>query len=123
MNALLWSLQVLGALVYVASGTMKVFMFERIRGQDPSFEKLPKAVWTALGTIELLCAVGLIVPGLLHRQQSLTELAAAILALESLVFIWAHAQARQLPPIVMSAVLGLLMAFLAYGRVALVPLH
>jgi len=31
-------------------------------------------------------------------------------------------QYRELPPIIMSAVLGLLMAFLAYGRMFLHPL-
>jgi len=35
--------------------------------------------------------------------------------LESLAFVWVHARYREVPPIVVSAVLGLLMAFLAYG--------
>ena len=47
---------------------------------------------------------------------------AAILAVESLVFIFVHVKYRETATIVMSAVLGLLMAFVAYGRLALEPL-
>lgn len=41
MNTLLWVLQILGALMYAASGTMKVFMFDKISGDhsEPYREK------------------------------------------------------------------------------------
>jgi hypothetical protein len=42
--------------------------------------------------------------------------AAAVLALESLVFVGVHAKYGEISSIVMSIVLGLLMAFVAYGR-------
>jgi hypothetical protein len=48
--------------------------------------------------------------------------AAAVLAIESLVFIGVHAKYREIPPIILSGVPGLLMAFVAYGRVVLRPL-
>lgn len=122
MHMLLWGLQVLGALVFAASGVMKVFMFDKVSADVASFGALPKPVWTALGVIELACAIGLIVPAVLHWKPWLTGAAATVLALETLVFIWVHVQYRELPPIIMSAVLGLLMAFLAYGRMSLHPL-
>ena len=62
MNILLWVLQVLAALMYGASGVMKIFMFDKISGQVPSFGALPREAWMALGIIELICVVGLIVP-------------------------------------------------------------
>ncbi len=34
------------------------------------------------------------------------------------MFIWVHVKYREVPTIVMSAVLGLVMAFIAYGRFA-----
>ncbi|MFN0058049.1 MAG: DoxX family protein [Planctomycetota bacterium] len=116
MNILLWVLQVLGALVYGASGVMKVFMFDKISVDVQSFGALPRHVWTMLGIIELVCSVGLIVPAALHWKPSLTVVAATVLAIESLVFIWVHVQYREIPPIIMSGILGLLMAFIAYGR-------
>jgi len=122
MNILLWVLQVLGALVYGASGIMKVFMFDKISGDVPSFGALPREAWIALGTLELVCTVGLVVPGALHWQPRLTVLAAAMLAIESLVFIWVHVKYHEVGSIVLSGVLGLLMAFIAYGRAVLKPI-
>jgi hypothetical protein len=39
--------------------------------------------------------------------------------IESLVFIWVHLKYGEIPPVIMSAALGLLMTFIAYGRFAL----
>jgi uncharacterized membrane protein YphA (DoxX/SURF4 family) len=121
MNTLLWILQVLAALVYAASGVMKVFMFDKVSGDVPSFGALPREAWMALGILELVCTVGLIVPAALHWRPALTVLAAAVLAVESLVFIGVHAKYGEIGSIIMSGVLGLLMAFIAYGRAVLKP--
>jgi uncharacterized membrane protein YphA (DoxX/SURF4 family) len=122
MDILLWVLQVLAALLYTASGVMKVFLFDTISADVRSFGALPRNVWMALGILELVCVVGLIVPAAFHWQPTLTVAAATVLAVESLVFIWVHVQYREVPPIIMSAVLGLLMAFVAYGRLVLEPI-
>ena len=122
MNVLLWIMQALAALAYGASGVMKIFMFDQISHDVPSFGALPRNVWLALGIVELVCVVGLIVPGALHWRPALTIVAATILAIESLVFIGVHVKYRETGSIVMSAVLGLLMAFLAYGRMVLHPI-
>jgi uncharacterized membrane protein len=116
MNTVLWGLQILGALLYLASGVMKVFMFDRISHDVPSFGAMPRSSWGALGIVEIACALGLVVPGILHAHLTIAGIAAAILAVESLVFIWVHVKYREIPPIIFSAVLGLLMAFVAYGR-------
>ena len=122
MNILLWVLQILAALVYGLSGVMKVFMFDKVSGEVPSFGALPREAWMALGILELICVVGLIVPAALRWQPRLTVLAAALLAVESLVFIWVHLQYGEVGSIVVSGVLGLLMAFIAYGRRVLAPM-
>jgi len=122
MNILLWVLQVLAALLYGASGSMKVFMFDKISEQVTSFGALPREAWTALGVLELVCMVGLIVPAALPWRPPLTVLAAAVLASESLVFVWVHTKYREITPMILSAVLGLLMAFIAYGRMVLKPI-
>jgi len=122
MNILLWSLQVLAALVYGASGVMKVFMFDKISEGVPSFGAMPRQVWMALGILELVCTAGLIIPAAFHWRPALTVAAAAVLAMESLVFVWVHAKYREIATIIMSGVLGLLMAFIAYGRMVLKPI-
>ena len=122
MNALLWVLQVLTALLYTASGVMKVFMFDKASEGVASFGALPREAWTALGIVELVCVIGLIVPSALRWQPKLTVVAAALLAVESLVFIGVHVKYRETAPIIMSATLGLVMAFVAYGRLVLKPI-
>jgi hypothetical protein len=122
MNILLWALQGLAALLYGPSGVMKVFLFDKVSRDVPSFGALPRGAWMALGIVELVCTVGLIVPSAFRCRPALTVVAAAVLALESLVFIGVHVKYREIAPIVMSGVLGLLMAFVAYGRMFLKPI-
>ena len=110
------------ALVFTASGVMKVFMLDKVSHDVPSFGAMPRGAWMALGILELLCTVGLIVPAAFHWRPALTIAAAAVLAIESLVFIGVHVKYREITPIVMSAVLGLVMAFVAYGRLVLNPI-
>jgi uncharacterized membrane protein YphA (DoxX/SURF4 family) len=122
MKILLWTLQCFAALLYGASGIMKVFMFDSISKDIRSFGALPRQVWMALGIVELVCVVGLIVPSAFRWYPSLTVVAAAVLAIESLVFIGVHVKYHETPTIIMCIVLGLLMAFIAYGRWALSPI-
>ena len=122
MNILLWVLQVLAALLYGASGVMKVFMFDKVSADVESFGALPREAWMALGILELVCTVALIVPSALRWHPSLTVMAAALLSIESLVFIAVHVKYGEIGPIAFSAVLGLLMAFIAYGRLVLKPI-
>lgn len=105
VNVLLWVLQILAALFYGAVGVMKVFMFDKI----------------ALGIIELIGVAGLIVPAALSWHPELTVVAAALLAMENLVFIWLYVKHSELPPIVTNVAVGLLLAFIAYGRLVLKP--
>ena len=122
MNILLWVLQILAALLYASSGVMKVFMFDKVSHDVPSFGAMPRKAWMILGILELVCTVGLIVPDALHWHPQLTILAASVLAVESLVFIWVHVKYREVAPTIMSAVLGILVAFIAYGRLVLLPI-
>ncbi|MFN7966457.1 MAG: hypothetical protein U0V87_12295 [Acidobacteriota bacterium] len=47
---------------------------------------------------------------------------AATIPAESLVFIGVHVKYHETAPIIMCTVLGLLMAFIAYGRMVLSPI-
>ena len=122
MNILLWALQVLAALVYAASGVMKVFMLDTVSEGVPSFGALPREAWVGLGILELVCTVGLIVPAAFRWRPSLTVVAAMVLAIESLVFIGVHARYGEMGSTILSGALGLLMAFIAYGRRVLKPI-
>jgi hypothetical protein len=121
MNILLWVIQGLAAFLYGASGVMKVFLFDKVSHDVPSFGALPRQIWRTLGLLELVCAFGLIAPAALDWQPQLTILAAAVLAVESLVFVGVHVKYRERAPIILSVVLGLLMAFVASVRMLMLP--
>ena len=77
-------------------------------------------MYAAIGIVLLL--VGLLLPAIVRRYGSVVPLAAGALAAESLVLMWAHAQHGETAQIAMVAVLGLVMAFVAYGRARLHPI-
>jgi hypothetical protein len=101
---------------------MKVFLFDKVSEGVPSSGALPRGAWTALGILELVCAVGLIVPAALRWQSALTVVAAALLTIESLVFVWVHTRYGEITPILLIAVHGHVMAFIVYGRMVLKPI-
>src|SRR5215469_11642250 len=105
MNVLLWVLEILAALLYGASGVMKVFLFDKVSADVPSFGALPRQAWMGLGLLELVCVVGLIVPMAFHWHPELTAAAATVLAIESLLFIGVHLKYRETGSIIMSGVL------------------
>src|SRR5256884_5668028 len=123
MNALLWVLQVALALLYLAGGAYKTFKFDELANQ---VRALPRRGWRAFGVLEMVCAVLLVVPAAAKWIPVLTPLAAAALALETLALAGLYARyslkLAATNPMVWAVVMGLLAAFVAYGRYVLRPL-
>ena len=124
MNVLLWVLQVALALLSLGGGAYKVFMFDEL-AKVPAMGALARGGWGALGVFEMLCAVLLVVPAAANWMPVLTPLAAAALALESLglagLYGWYSLRLTATNPLVWVVVMGLMAAFVAYGRYALRP--
>jgi len=122
MNVLLWVLQVALALLYLAGGAYKVFSFDELANQ---FRALSRGGWRAVGVLEMLGAVLLVVPAATKWMPVLTPLAAAALALETLALAGLYARyslkLAATNPLVWSLVMGVLAAFVAYGRYAVWP--
>ena len=122
MNVLFWVLQAALAFLYLTGGAYKTFKFEELAKQ---IDALPHGAWRALGVLEMLGAVLLIVPAATKWMPHLTPLTAALLALETLALAALYAQyslkVAVSNPMVWAAVIGLLAAFVAYGRYALAP--
>ena len=95
-------------------------MFDKVSQDLPSFGALPRKAWMTLGILELICTVGLIVPAF-HFAPPPTALAAVVLAVESLIFVGVHIKYHEVAPMILSGILGVLMAFIAYGRMVLRP--
>jgi len=123
MNVLLWILQVALALLYLAGGSYKVFKFDELATH---LRALPRSGWRVLGVLEMVCAILLVVPAAAKWMPMLTPLAAAALALETLALAGLYARyslkLAATNPMVWAVVMGLVAAFVAYGRYVLSPL-
>jgi len=123
MNTLLWILQAALAFLYLSGGAYKTFKFEELAQQMGT---LSHGTWRALGVLEMLGGVLLVLPALAKWMPELTPVAAGVLALETLALAGLYArQSLKLAaanPMVWAVVMGLLAAFVAYGRYALAPL-
>jgi DoxX-like family len=124
MNVLLWVLQIALALLCLAGGAYKMFMFDQV-ASEIWYSALPRGGWRALGLFELVCGVLLIVPAIANWMPALTPLAAAALALETLTLAGVYGryslQLTAANPMVWAVVMALLAAFVAYGRYAITP--
>ena len=118
MTYVLWIVQGLLVLIFLFAGGMKLVQpLEVLTAQMP----LPGLFVRFIGVAEVLGALGLILPGLLRIRPGLTPLAAA-----GLVIIMIGATALTLAggdvaPALIPLVVGLLSAFVAYGRWRLAP--
>jgi VIT1/CCC1 family predicted Fe2+/Mn2+ transporter len=124
MNTLLWIFQIVLAFLYLSGGAYKLSkpdaLSKQVRGA------LSSGAWRALGVIELLGGLLLVVPAALGRMPMLTAHAAALLAVETffLAVIYARQSVKLVVanPLVWAAVMGVMVAFVAYGRYVLYPL-
>jgi len=106
MTYVLWTVQVLLALLFLFAGAMKLILpVEAMTRQMP----LPGLLLRFIGVAEVMGAAGLILPGLLRIRTGLTPLAAAGLAI---IMIGATALTVSAVP----AVVGLLAGFVIWGR-------
>jgi hypothetical protein len=122
MNLVLWIVQAVLALLYVAAGGMKVFTLEKVQEQFPTMKTWPRAFWITSGIIEMVCSVGLIVPSAFHLQPLLTPGCATVLAIEAVILAGRHLKWKESSPAISSGVFAALAAFVAYGRVVLSPI-
>src|SRR4051812_42518785 len=90
MNILFWVLQVLLAFMTLAGGATKAFKYDSIAKQ-PAMGALPRSAWGAVGILEMVLALSLVVPAWVGLP-ALTPLGAVALALESLALAALYAR-------------------------------
>ena len=118
MSYALWIVQGLLAAVFLFAGGVKLYLpIEELTKEMP----LPGLFVRFIAVCEVLGALGLILPGLLRIQPGLTPLAAAGLAIIMTGATVVTLGSGQIAPSLISLVVGLLAAFVAYGRWRLAP--
>jgi uncharacterized protein YjeT (DUF2065 family) len=113
----LWVVQVLVAAAFVVSGATKL--------SQPKEKLLKKWAWVEdfsqgsvriIGSLEVLGAIGIVVPALTGIVPSLTPLAALGLVLTMIGAALTHLRRAEYGAIAVTAVVLILAAFVAYGR-------
>lgn len=121
MKRALWILQaLLGLFFALSSGAPKLLLGpETLALPIP----LPRPFLLFIGVAEVLGGLGLILPGLLGIRPVLTLVAAAGLVLITIGATVYNLAAGQVESALFAAAVGLLSAFVAYGRWRLAPLR
>ena len=124
MNIVLWIIQVLLALLFLfAGGTKLVLPIDVLTSMgSPNQVHLPGLLIRLIGVVEVLGGLGLILPGLLRIKTGLTPLAAAGLVIIMIGAVVLTVIGEGIAPAMFPLVVGLLLAFVAYGRLRLAPL-
>jgi hypothetical protein len=119
MNRALWIVQWLLALLFLWAGGFKlVASLEQMEGPVA----LPGPFLRFIGAAELLGGLGLILPGLLRIRPGLTPLAAAGLVIIMIGAMVTTLMGGMVAQALISLIVGLLAAFVAYGRWRLAPI-
>lgn len=117
MNTALWVTQILLALAFGMAGWLKV--------SKPKAELEEKLLWMqdfpqstirVIGLLELLAAVGLVLPAASGFLPILTPLAAAGLAIIMVLAIGVHARRKESQAIAINVALLAMALFVAWGR-------
>ena len=124
-NIGLWTAQVLLALVYLAAGGMKLFQpIETLAAAGMAYvTTMPELFIRFVGVMEILGAIGVVLPALTRSRPMLTPAAAVGLSLVQVAAIILHASrgetAMTLP---MNLVLLALALFVVWGRTRKAPI-
>lgn len=118
MNTLLWVLQIVLAVVFAGAGTMKLLMprADLVAKLGDWVEGLPVPLLKALGLVEVLAAVGLVLPPWVGVLPVLTPLAAAGVVVIMLGAVVVHARRAEYPNAAVNVVLAAIAVTVAWTR-------
>lgn len=117
MNVVVWVLQGLLALAFLIAGVLKVSQPKaKLAPNMPWVEDFSAGVIKLIGAMELLAAIGLILPGALDIAPVLTPLAAVGLVVLMLLAAATHARRKEPSNVAINGVLLALAAVVAWAR-------
>lgn len=116
MNILLWVLQIALAWLCIAGGAFQIFKIEQLQKNVASMRALPRGLWVFLGAFGCLAGFGLILPGATNVLPVLTPVAAAAVAVESILISAFYIYYRDFSPMMYSVAMAIMAACISYGR-------
>lgn len=120
MNILLWVLQVLLAVAFLAHGVLVLMPPPDIAAQ--MLMSLPRWFWVFLGVAEVAAAIGLTLPGLTGVMPSLVTWAAVGIMIVMISATIYHVMRSEISSAVVTFVLLIMATFVAYMRLRVMPI-
>jgi len=122
MDIALWVVQVLLAAAFLVSGATKLLQpKEKLANNMAWVEDFSQPQVRIIGALELLGAIGIVLPALTGILPWLTPLAGIGLVLTMIGAALTHLRRAEYGPIAVTAVLLVMAAFVAYGRFFVLP--
>lgn len=124
MNIALWTVAGILAFAFLGAGLMKLVRSKQqlVDAGMPWVADASPAFVKTIGVLEILAAIGLIVPALSGVAPVFVPLAAVGLVLVMLGAAVLHARRREIPNIFIALIILALAAFVAWGRFGPYPL-
>ena len=123
MNIVLWVVQILLALAFAMVGIMKVSQpIDKLEARMGWVKDVGRGGVRLIGSLEILGAIGLILPAVTNIWSWLTPVAAAGLALTMVGALITHGRRGEYSGIGVNVALLILALFVVYGRFVLVPI-
>lgn len=125
MKYVLWIVQVLLALIFGAAGLTKVFTpYNGLIEMQPWVESFSTIPWVivVIGGLEVLGAIGLLLPSITRILPKLTPLAGVGLALTMVGAIILHIIRAEWEALIPNIIFLILAIFVAYGRYKILPI-
>ncbi|HWR65643.1 MAG TPA: DoxX family protein [Bellilinea sp.] len=123
MNTVIWIAQILLALAFAGSGISKLAQpYEKLAARMGYVNDFTPGAIRAIGTLEVLGAIGVVLPAWTGILPWLTPLAAGGLAVNMGGAVSTHLRRKEYPMIIVNLILLALAGFVTYGRLVAVPL-
>jgi len=122
LNVVLWTAQILLALFFMSGTVMKFMPIQKISAIMPWMGQLPPLEVRLLGVVDLLGALGLILPAALKIRPMLTPWAAIGIIVLMICATIFHISRGEASVIGVNIVVIIVAIFIAWGRFKKVPL-
>jgi hypothetical protein len=118
-------ISILQIVLALHTGVGGIWMSSNSEHVMPSLAAIPHGVWMGLMGLQLLCAIGLIVPIFNKRAAILAPVSAALVAAEMLLFSAVHlaSGATSIGPVLYWLGVAAVCGFIVYGRLVRKPVR
>jgi uncharacterized membrane protein len=117
LNIILWIIQGVLAVFFLMAGVMKLGTpKDKLEDRQPWAKDYTRTQILGIGALEILGALGLILPGATNTMPGLTVIAAAGLGIMMVAAAWVHLRRGEMRNVAFNILLVVLCGFVAFAR-------